>query len=78
MWKDVSVSFDAENNFVVTCSNGAYLLVDMQYRAVLEKEIKKFCDNRVVFVKSDKLSEGEIDRQLQGLGEDVKFENNKK
>lgn len=78
VWKDVSVSFDGERNFVVTCSNGAYLLIDMQYRAVLEKEIRKFCDNKVVFVKSDQLSEGEIDRQLKGLGDNVKFENNKK
>lgn len=78
VWKDVSVSFDNDGSFVVTCSNGAYLLIDMQYRTALEKEIAKFCDNKVVFKKQNNVSESDVERQLQGLGADVQFENNKK
>lgn len=77
VWKDVSVSFDDKGNFVVVCSNGAYMLIDMQYKQALIREIAKFCDNNVVFVKSNTVSETELDKQLKGLADEVKFETKK-
>lgn len=77
VWKDVSVSFDDKNNFVVTCSNGAYLLIEMQYKQILLKEIDKFCDNNVVFTKTNDISDTELDKQLKGLADEVKFESKK-
>lgn len=77
VWKDVTVSFDEKNNFVVTCSNGAYLLIEMQYKQILLKEIAKFCDNNVVFTKTNDISDTELDKQLKGLADEVKFESKK-
>ena len=77
VWKDVSVSFDDRGNFVVLCSNGAYMLIDIQYKQVLTKEIAKFCDNNVVFTKANTVSETELDKQLKGLADEVKFETKK-
>lgn len=73
VWKDVSVSFDSDGTFVVTCSKGSYLLIDMQYRKVLQDEIAKFCDSKVEFRQKETVSDGELDRQLRDLGENVTF-----
>ena len=77
VWKDVTVSFDDKGNFVVLCSGGAYMLIDMQYKQVLTREIAKFCDNNVVFNKANTVSETELDKQLKGLADEVKFESKK-
>lgn len=77
VWKDVTVSFDETGNFVVLCSKGAYLLIDMQYKQLLTQEIAKFCDNNVVFNKVNTVSETELDKQLKGLADEVKFETKK-
>lgn len=77
VWKDVSVSFDDNGNFAVLCSNGAYMLIDMQYKQTLIREIAKFCDNNVVFVKANTVSDTELDKQLKGLASEVKFETRK-
>lgn len=77
VWKDVSVSFDDKGNFNVLCSNGAYMLIDMQYKATLTREIAKFCDNNVVFTKANTVSDTELDKQLKGLATEVKFETKK-
>lgn len=77
VWKDVSVSFDDKGNFVVLCSSGAYMLIDLQYKQVLTREIAKFCDNNVVFSKTNTLSETELDKQLRSLADEVKFETKK-
>lgn len=74
VWKDVSVSFDDKGNFNVLCSNGAYMLIEMQYKDALTREIAKFCDNNVVFVKSNTVSDNELDKQLKGLATEVKFD----
>ena len=46
----------------------------MQYKQDLEKEIAKFCDNKVTFKLVDTITESELDRQLQSLGTNVQFE----
>lgn len=73
VWKDVDVSFD-QGEFVVKCSKGSYLVINMQYKQDLEKEIAKFCDNKVTFKLVDTITESELDRQLQSLGTNVQFE----
>lgn len=73
VWKDVSVSFDTNGNFAVLCGQGAYMLIDMQYRQTLTAQIAKFCENNVVFNKIASVSESEIDRQLKGLATEVHF-----
>lgn len=77
VWKDVSVSFDGSNNFIVKCSNGGYMLIEMQYKQVLTKQIAKFCDNNVIFEKTNNVSETELNKQLNGLADEVKFESKK-
>lgn len=71
VWKDISVSFDANGTFVVTCSKGSYMLIDMQYRQILEKEIGKFCDRKVEFRQAETVSESELDAKLKSLGTNV-------
>lgn len=73
VWKDISVSFDANGVFLVTCSKGAYMLIDMQFKQLLEKEIAKFCDRKVEFRLVETVSESELDEQLKGLGTNVTF-----
>ena len=53
------------------------MLIDMQYKQVLTREIAKFCDNNVVFNKANTVSETELDKQLKGLADEVKFESKK-
>ncbi|MDE7454609.1 MAG: DNA polymerase III subunit gamma/tau [Clostridia bacterium] len=77
VWKDVSVSFDDNGNYSVLCSNGAYMLIEMQYKQTLIAQIAKFCDNNVVFVKTNTITDTELDKQLKGLATEVKFDTNK-
>lgn len=77
LWSEVRVNFDNDNNYIVTAPKGAYLLIEYEYKQTLLKEIAKFCDNTVTFVCEEKISESDLDRQLQSLGNDVIFENKK-
>lgn len=74
VWKEVSVDFDADGNLLVTCSNGGYMLIEMQYRKKLLAEIAKFCDNNVIFQKTAAVTDSELDKQLKGLANEVQFE----
>ena len=77
VWRDVKVDMD-EQNFVVTCSKGAYLLVQAQFKEELTKEIKPFCNKQVKFVAENQQTESEVDKQLRSLGDNVRFESNVK
>ncbi len=70
----MSVDFDADGNLLVTCSNGGYMLIEMQYRKKLLAEIAKFCDNNVIFQKTAAVTDSELDKQLKGLANEVQFE----
>lgn len=74
VWRDVKVEFDAQRNFVIKCTEGSYWLIENKYKRRLVAEIAVFCDNKVVIVKEETVSQSEIDRQLNALGADVKFE----
>lgn len=77
VWSEVRVNFDQDNSFIVTAPKGAYMLIDMEYKQILLKEISKFCDNSVTFVCEEKISESDLDRQLKNLGSDVRFDTKK-
>lgn len=72
IWRDSFVRIQDEK-FIVTCSKGAYQLIQAQYKNDLLTEIKPFCDKAIEFVYEEQPSEGEIDKQLRELGENVKF-----
>ena len=74
VWKDVSVRF-LDGKFVVKCSKGAYLLINTQYKAILEKEIKALVDMPIEFV-TDAVDKVEVN--LQDLGNNVRIENKPK
>ncbi len=74
VWSDVKVSFDEARNFVVTCSDGAYLLVEQKYKKRLLAEIGAFCDNNVVIRCDETVSQGEVDKILNALGKNVKID----
>lgn len=77
VWEDVSVKF-SDDKFAVLCHKGSYLLIQSQFKAELLAEIGKFCDKPVEFIQIDEPTDSEIDRQLKGLSENVRFDGNKK
>ena len=74
VWSEVQVSFDAQGNYVIKCSEGAYQLIENQYKRRLQAEIAVFCDSKLVVERIETVSQSDIDKQLSGLGKDVKFE----
>ncbi len=74
VWSDVKVSFDDRRNFVITCSEGSYWLIEKQYKRILEEEISKFVDGSLIVQKDGAPTDSEIDKQLNGLGKNVRFD----
>ncbi len=77
VWRDVDVKME-NDTFVVYCSKGAMLLIESQYKQKLIDEIKPFCDKPVEFRKVVEKSDSDLDKQLNSLGDNVRFESNKK
>ena len=77
VWSDVKVSFDGVGNFVIKCSDGAYWLIENKYKRILQAEVAVFYDKGLVIQLDAQVSDNEIERQLSGLGKDVKFETKK-
>lgn len=77
LWREVTVKI-FDGRFVVSCSKGAYLLLEAQYKDILLKEIKPFCSLPVEFCQVTQQTESETDKKLQALGSNVRFENNAK
>ena len=75
VWSDVKVSFDAQGNYVIKCGDGSYWLIENKFKKRLQAEIAVFCDNKVIIEPEKQVSQSEIDKQLSGLGKDVKFDN---
>lgn len=75
VWSDVKVGFDEQRNFVLTCSEGSYWLIEKQYKRILQDEIGKFVDGGIVIKTDNTPSQSDIDKKLSGLGKDVKFDN---
>lgn len=74
VWRDVKVELDGLGNFIVHCSEGAYWLIENKYKKRLQAEIAVFIDGNLI-VKLDKTTtDGELDRQLNNLGVDVKID----
>lgn len=75
VWREADVKI-ADGKFCVYCSKGAMLLIETQYKQALLNEIKPFCDKPVEFFKVEETSDGELDKQLKSLGDNVRFESN--
>ncbi len=74
IWREVSTKLE-NGKYIVVCSKGAHMLIETEYKNVLLKELKPFCDKPVEFVVTDEQSDNDINKQLQSLGENVRFEN---
>ncbi len=74
VWSDVRVSFDAQRNFVLRCSEGSYWLIENKYKKILQAEVGQFCDGKLIVELDDSPTDSEIDKQLSGLGKNVTFD----
>ena len=74
VWRDVKVEFDNQGNFVIKCGEGSYWLIENKYKKRLQAEIAVFCDNKVVVQLEEQVKDSEIEKQLNGLGNNVKFD----
>ncbi len=77
VWREADVKI-CEGKFCVYCSKGAMMLIDTQYKQALLQEIKPFCDKPVEFCTVAETTDGELDKQLKSLGDNVRFESNNK
>ncbi len=73
VWNEVNVQFDSEGNYLVKCEKGAYMLIDIQYKAFLQAEIGRFTNKPVKFEMVENLTENQVNKQLEGLGTNVTF-----
>ena len=71
LWKEVEVDFDAMGNYLVRCEKGAYMLIDIQYRAFLTAEIGRFTNKPVKFAMVENLTDSQVNKQLENLGSNV-------
>ena len=74
VWSDVKVSFNKDGNYVVTCSEGSYWLIENKFKKRLQAEIAVFCDSKLIVELAENLSQSEVDKKLSGLGKEVKFD----
>ena len=77
IWKEADVAFE-NGTFTVRCSRGTLMLLEMQYKDVLLAEIKPFCDKPIVIVEKTAKTDGDVDKQLSALGNNVQIENSSK
>lgn len=71
LWNEVMVDFDSEDNYLVRCEKGAYMLIDLQYRAFLTTEIGRFTNKAVRFEMVENLTDSQVNKQLENLGTNV-------
>lgn len=74
IWKESEVGFE-NGAFTVRCTKGTLMLLELQYKETLLAEIKPFCDKPVVICEKVVRSSNEVDKQLNALGDNVRFEN---
>jgi len=77
IWEESKVRFDDNGNLVVSSEKGAYMLLTMNYKTDVQRFVGKVCDKKVVFEQIERVNETDIDRQLEGLGNNVKFDDPK-
>ena len=77
IWEESKVRFDDNGNLVVSSEEGAYMLLTMNYKTDVQRFVGKVCDKKVVFEQIERVNESDIDRQLEGLGNNVKFDDPK-
>lgn len=78
VWQECRTRIDDQGSLVVSCEKGPYLLIDMNYKADITRMVKRLCDRKVVFELVERVSETDIDRQLEQMGNNVKFDSDAK
>ncbi len=74
VWESVKVSFNAEHSFTLKCTESTFWLIENKYKKILQTEIAKFFDGKVVIEQENVPSQSDIDKQLSQLGTNVKFD----
>lgn len=74
IWQEAKVKFDDQGNFVVMSEKGAHMLLTMNYKTDVQRFVGKVCDRKVVFECIERVNETDVNRQLENLGNNVKFD----
>lgn len=74
VWHECRLRIDEQGSLVVSCEKGPYLLIEMNFKNDIARLVKRICDRRVVFELLEHVSQADIDRQLEQMGNNVKFE----
>ena len=74
IWQEAKVKFDESGNFVVMSEKGAHMLLTMNYKNDVQRFVGKVCDRKVVLECIERVNETDVNRQLENLGNNVKFD----
>ena len=74
IWQEAKVKFDDNGNFVVMSEKGAHMLLTMNYKNDVQRFVGKVCDRKVVLECIERVNETDVNRQLENLGNNVKFD----
>ena len=77
VWRDVKVEFDQQGNFVIKCGAGSYWLIENRFKKKIQSEIAAFSTCNVIVQLEERASDSDIEKQLNGLGKEVKFDDKK-
>ncbi|MCH5156741.1 MAG: DNA polymerase III subunit gamma/tau [Clostridiales bacterium] len=77
VWRDVKVEFDSQGNYVIKCGEGSYWLIENKYKRIIQAEVAVLCDNKVVIQLEEQVSDSDVEKQLNGLGKNVTFDDKK-
>lgn len=74
IWEEAKVRFDEQGNLVVMAEKGSHMLLTMNFKNDVQRLVAKVCDRKVVFELVEKVNEQDVNRQLENLGNNVRFE----
>lgn len=74
IWEEAKVRFDDAGALVVMAEKGSYLLLTNNFKTDIQRFVAKVCDRKVTFELVERVNEQDVNRQLENLGSNVKFE----
>ena len=74
IWEEAKVRFDDAGALVVMVEKGSYLLLTNNFKTDIQRFVAKVCDRKVTFELIERVNEQDVNRQLENLGSNVKFE----
>lgn len=74
IWEEAKVRFDDAGALVVMVEKGSYLLLTNNFKTDIQRFVAKVCDRKVTFELVERVNEQDVNRQLENLGSNVKFE----